>query len=136
MRSSVAGSTSRTQTSPWFSHCGAHAPQWENQGEVWVREVDPATLDLMGPETVIWTGALIGAEWVEGPHLYRRGSYVYLVAAEGGTYRHHAVTVARAPSPTDPFEGCPDNPVLTHRTLGAQSAVVNVGHADLVEAPD
>ena len=115
---------------------GAHAPQWEYQGEVWVREVDPTTLELMGPETTIWTGAQIGAEWVEGPHLYRLGSYVYLVAAEGGTYRHHAVTVARAPSPTGPFEGCPDNPVLTHRTLGAQSAVVNVGHADLVEAPD
>ena len=115
---------------------GAHAPQWENQGEVWVREVDPATLELMGPETAIWTGALIGAQWTEGPHLYRRGSYVYLVASEGGTGRHHAVTVARAPSPTGPFEGCPDNPVLTHRMLGAESAVVNVGHADLVEAPD
>ncbi|MBO3101511.1 glycoside hydrolase family 43 protein [Cellulomonas fengjieae] len=115
---------------------GAHVPQWPNEGEVWVREVDPATLELVGPEVAIWNGALIGSEWTEGPHLYRRGQYVYLLAAEGGTGRHHAVTVARALSPTGPFEACTDNPVLTHRTLGPQSVVVNVGHADLVEAPD
>ncbi|QCB94700.1 glycoside hydrolase family 43 protein [Cellulomonas shaoxiangyii] len=114
----------------------AHEPQWAHQGEIWVREVDPATLELTGPETVVFTSALIGAVYTEGPHLYRRGGYVYLVAAEGGTGHHHAVVVARAESPTGPFEPSQDNPALTHRHLGPDAVVVNVGHADLVEAAD
>ncbi|WP_234417827.1 glycoside hydrolase family 43 protein [Miniimonas sp. S16] len=115
---------------------GATPPQWEGHGEIWVRELDPATLELTGPEHVIWSGAAVGATWPEGPHLYRRGRHVYLVAAEGGTGRHHAVVVARAEQPTGPFTSAPDNPVLTHRHLGPEAAVVNVGHADLVQASD
>ncbi|TGO03887.1 glycoside hydrolase family 43 protein [Serinibacter arcticus] len=109
---------------------------WVGQGEVWVREVDPATLRLTGPETVVFTSAVVGGIWTEGPHLYRRGEHVHLVAAEGGTGRHHAVVVGRAASPTDVFEVGASNPVLTHRNLGPDAAVVNVGHADLVEAAD
>ncbi|GIG28999.1 glycoside hydrolase family 43 protein [Cellulomonas marina] len=115
---------------------GARRPAWPDQGEVWVREVDPATLRLHGPEHVVWRGAAVGATWTEGPHLYRHGEHVVLLAAEGGTERHHAVVAARASSPLGPYEACPDNPVLTHRALGPGAAVVNVGHADLVEAPD
>lgn len=122
----------------WWA-CGAREArprQWEGHGEVWVREIDPETLGLIGDEHVVWRGAAVGATWPEGPHLYRRGAHVYLLAAEGGTGRHHAVCVARASSPVGPFESHADNPVLTHRHLGPGAAVVNVGHADLVEAPD
>ncbi|WP_108718227.1 glycoside hydrolase family 43 protein [Miniimonas sp. S16] len=122
----------------WWAH-GTRLvaqPQWDQQTEVWVRELDPQTLRLTGPEHVVWTGALIGAIWAEGPHLYRRDGHVYLLAAEGGTGRDHAVSVARAEHPTGPFVGNPRNPVLTHRHLGSGSSVVNVGHADLVDAPD
>lgn len=114
----------------------AGEPQWDQQTEVWVREVDRDTLLLVGEEQVVWTGALRGAIWAEGPHLYRRDGYVYLLASEGGTAFHHAVSVARSTSPTGPFEGNPANPVLTHRHLGTGSEIVNVGHADLVDAPD
>ena len=40
----------------------------------------------------------------------------YLVVAEGGTDRGHAVSVARGPSPAGPFEGHPANPVLSARS--------------------
>lgn len=113
----------------------APEPEWDQQTEVWVREVDPATLRLVGEEHVVWSGAVRGAVWAESPHLYRRGDHVYLVASEGGTSFHHAVSVARATSPTGPFEGCKSNPVLTHRHLGRNHPVVNVGHVDLVEDP-
>ena len=36
-------------------------PAWEQQTEVWVRELDPRTLVPFGPESVVWTGALHGA---------------------------------------------------------------------------
>jgi hypothetical protein len=54
----------------------------------------------------------------------------YLVLAEGGTERGHAVTIARGPSPAGPFEACPANPILSHRST--IHPVQNIGHADLV----
>ena len=114
----------------------AAEPEWHDQTEVWVREFDPVTMALVGPETVIWTGAVRGAVWAEGPHLYRVDGTYYLLAAEGGTEFHHAVSVARADAVTGPFVGNPANPVFTHRHLGREVDVVGAGHADLVQAPD
>ncbi|WHP16235.1 glycoside hydrolase family 43 protein [Cellulomonas sp. ES6] len=114
----------------------ARQPEWHDQTEVWVRELDTETLRLTGPEHVVWSGAVRGAVWAEGPHLYRVGDGYYLLAAEGGTEFHHAVSVARADRVTGPYTGNRGNPVLTHRHLGRGSGVVGVGHADLLEAAD
>lgn len=114
----------------------AAQPQWHDQTEVWLRELDPATMTLIGPEHVLWRGAVLGAVWAEGPHLYKVDGCYYLLAAEGGTEIHHAISVARADSVTGPYEGNKANPVLTHRHLGRGVDVVGVGHADLVQTPD
>jgi alpha-N-arabinofuranosidase len=102
--------------------------------EIWLREFDPVQLRLTGPEHVLFSGALVDAVWAEGPHLFRRGGWYYLVLAEGGTEYHHAVTVARSKRVTGPYENNPANPVLTHRHLGHAQPVIGVGHADLVQA--
>lgn len=114
----------------------AAEPEWFHQTEVWVRELDLERRELVGPEHVVWTGAVRGAVWAEAPHLYKIDGSYYLLAAEGGTEFHHAVSVARAASVTGPYEGYRGNPVLTHRDLGRGADVVGVGHADLVQAPD
>lgn len=114
----------------------APEPEWFHQTEVWVRELDVERRALVGPEHVIWTGAVRGAVWAEAPHLYKVDGSYYLVAAEGGTEFHHAVSVARADRVTGPYEGCRANPVLTHRDLGRGAEIVAVGHADLVQATD
>lgn len=114
----------------------ARQPEWHDQTEVWVREFDLATMALIGPEHVIWNGALLGAVWAEGPHLYRVDGRYYLLAAEGGTEFHHAISIARSESVTGPYVGNPGNPVLTHRHLGRSVDVVGTGHADLVQAAD
>ncbi|QTE30131.1 glycoside hydrolase family 43 protein [Pengzhenrongella sicca] len=111
-------------------------PQWHDQTQVWVRELDPATKALVGPEHVIWNGALLGVVWAEAPHLYKVGGTYYLLAAEAGTEFHHAVSVARADAVTGPYVGNKGNPILTHRHLGRGSDVIGAGHADLVEAAD
>ena len=117
--------------------CGtrlADPGDWPEQTEVWVRELDLGTMSLVGEEHVVWHGAVEGAVWAEGPHLYRRaGDDVLLLASEGGTERHHAVSAARGASPTGPFTGSRANPLLTHRHLGGDATVANVGHADLVD---
>ena len=128
--------------------CGtrlADPGDWPEQTEVWVRELDLTTMALVGEEHVVWHGAVEGAVWAEGPHLYRLGGdsgsgnddtdagAVLLLASEGGTERHHAVSAARGPGPTGPFTGSKANPLLTHRHLGGEVGVANVGHADLVD---
>jgi xylan 1,4-beta-xylosidase len=110
--------------------------RYEGHTEIWLREFDPVSLSLTGEEHVIWDGALKGAIWSEGSHLYRIGGRYYLLTAEGGTAMDHAVMVARADRVTGPYEGNPRNPVLTHRDLGTGHPIVGVGHADLVETPD
>jgi xylan 1,4-beta-xylosidase len=104
--------------------------------EVWLRELDLAALTLVGPEHVIWRGALRDATWAEGPHLYRIGDRYHLVASEGGTALDHAVSVARSTDVTGPYEGNPRNPVLTHRHLGADHPIGSTGHADLIQTAD
>lgn len=111
-------------------------PEWYHQTEVWIRELDLATLRLTGPEHVVWSGAVKGAVWAEAPHLYKVDGTYYLMAAEAGTEFHHAESIARADVVTGPYVGTRGNPILTHRHLGRQFPVVGAGHADLVEAAD
>ncbi|MFJ4846830.1 MULTISPECIES: glycoside hydrolase family 43 protein [unclassified Streptomyces] len=110
----------------------AEPGEWEGQTDVWLREFDPVAIALTGPEHLLWRGALHGAVWAEGPHLYKADGRYYLLAAEGGTEHRHAVSVARADHVTGPWTGNPANPVFTHRHLGRDFPVVGVGHADLV----
>ena len=123
-------------TAYWCAARPARPAQFEGQTEIWVSEIDPATGTLLGEETVVWRGAAHGAVWSEGPHLFQRDGWFYLVTAEGGTFRDHAVVIARSHSVTGPYEGCPRNPILTHRHLGAAHPVQNVGHADFVQRQD
>ncbi|WP_410569358.1 family 43 glycosylhydrolase [Amycolatopsis sp. cmx-4-61] len=94
--------------------------------------VDPATGAVLAEPRLLWNGTGLAAP--EGPHLYRVDGWWYLLLAEGGTERGHAVTVARARTLDGPYEPAPSNPVLTHRST--THPVQNTGHADLVERPD
>ena len=95
--------------------------------------IDPATGAALEPAMrQLWSGT--GGMFPEAPHLYRIGEWWYLMIAEGGTERGHAVSIARSASPKGPFEGCPDNPLVTAR--GTDRAVQNTGHGDLVQLPD
>jgi xylan 1,4-beta-xylosidase len=94
-------------------------------------QIDPLTGELMSEPRPVWAGT--GLAHPEGPHLHRHDGWWYLVVAEGGTERGHAVSVARSRSIGGPFEAHPANPVLTHRSTA--HPVQNTGHADLVELP-
>lgn len=95
-------------------------------------EIDPRTGTILRAPEPLWEGT--GGQGTEGPHLYRIGGYVYLLAAEGGTEYGHGEVVARSRSPHGPWEACPRNPILTHRSTN--EPVQAVGHADLVSTPD
>jgi alpha-N-arabinofuranosidase len=101
--------------------------------EIYVQELDLTTLALVGDSYPIWHGAMQDAIWPEGPHLYKKYGRYYLMIAEGGTGHEHAVTIAVGTSLKEPFIGHRCNPILTHRHLGHDYPIVNVGHGDLVE---
>lgn len=91
--------------------------------------IDDQTGELLEEPYRIWSGT--GLQWPEAPHLYHVGDWWYLLLAEGGTERGHVISVARAKSPSGPFEGHPNNPIFTHRST--DHPVFSVGHGDLIE---
>jgi xylan 1,4-beta-xylosidase len=99
-------------------------------GGILLQEFSVSGQKLIGPVRNIYLGTSIGK--VEGPHLYKRNGYYYLLTAEGGTVFHHAATMARSRSIAGPYEPDPQNPVIASfndPTLTLQKA----GHASLVE---
>jgi alpha-N-arabinofuranosidase len=118
----------------WFDDDGK--VYWTGNGTLWAptrgiyqSEIDITTGKLLSETKFVWPGT--GGGYPEAPHLFKRGDYYYLTIAEGGTAECHMVTVARAKHPFGPFESCPHNPVLTHRSL--MNPIQATGHADFFE---
>ena len=112
------------------------APADSKLREIWLREINLKTGEWIGPaQAILSEGALHGASNAEGPHLYKKDGYYYLMIAEGGTGANHAVTVFRSKSIRGTYEGNKKNPIITHRHLGKDFPIACVGHADLVETP-
>ncbi|HKT55459.1 MAG TPA: family 43 glycosylhydrolase, partial [Microbacterium sp.] len=81
-------------------------------------------------------------EWIteayalEGPKLFRRGDWFYLVSAVGGTggpATGHMVIVARSRSVLGPWENAPGNPIA--RTWSADEDWWSRGHATILQGP-
>ncbi len=96
--------------------------------------IDLETGKRLGETKIIWEG--MGGKCPEGPHLYKRNGWYYLMIAEGGTEYGHMETIARSRSVWGPYEACPHNPIVTHRDVRQTVDFQAVGHADLVEAQD
>lgn len=93
-------------------------------------EIDIHTGQLITESRCIGRGS--GGRYVEGPHIYHIGEYYYLLMAEGGTEYGHMITLFRSKDPYGPFEGCPNNPILTNRNLGGY-VIQGSGHGDLIQ---
>jgi xylan 1,4-beta-xylosidase len=85
---------------------------------------------LIGPSRTIFEGTPLG--FTEGPHLYKRNGYYYLLTAEGGTGWGHAVTMARSRELTGPYEIHPDTHILSARHR-PDLELQRSGHASLVD---
>ncbi|HWA76805.1 MAG TPA: glycoside hydrolase family 43 protein [Polyangiaceae bacterium] len=115
----------------FFDHDGSVIYTTSGDGALQSR-IDITTGKLLSEPTVVWAGS--GGQYPEGPHLYFRDGWYYLLLSEGGTEYGHMVTMARSKSAWGPFEPCARNPLLTHRSM--RSPIQAVGHADLVDSPD
>lgn len=101
--------------------------------KIFLQEYDDKEKRLIGKLKEIYAGS--GISIPEGPHLYKKGGYYYLLTAEGGTEYGHAVTMARSRNIEGPYELHPGNPILTSRD-NLRADLQKAGHADLVETPD
>lgn len=101
-------------------------------GGIVLQEYDPIARRLTGPVTNIFRGRL-GA--TEGPHLYQRDGWYYLVVAEGGTGEGHAVNVARSREITGPYEADPAGLMLTSR-FHPEHPLQCAGHASFIQSDD
>jgi beta-xylosidase len=92
-------------------------------------EIDVVTGKSLGDPYLVWQGN--GGKFPEGPHIYKIGDWYYILIAEGGTERGHAVAVARSSKVGGPFEADPKGILLSNR--GTDYTVQQTGHADLVQ---
>ena len=110
-------------------------PEFPGQAEIWLQELDMEAMALVGEKYYLWRGCCQGT-WAEGPHIYKKNGYYYLLISEGGTSYDHALSIAISKNITGPYQNNPRNPVLTHRQLSYDHPITGVGHADLVELQD
>lgn len=95
-------------------------------------ELDKTGTKKISEPTLLYYGSNKRAP--EGPHIYKKDGYYYLLQAEGGTGPGHRVTVSRSKSLMGVYEPCPYNPIMRQKDEGA--AIQRCGHGDLVETPD
>lgn len=109
-----------------------HRPDRTRFGGIVLQEYSIEQRCLIGPVRRIFNGSKLGL--TEGPHLYRFGSYYYLLTAEGGTGYDHAVTLARSTQLAGPYELHPEQHITTAR--GTDDYLQRVGHGDIVQTAD
>lgn len=126
-----------------------HANDWVRPARtplhriIWAQELDAGTLRLTGQRRTL----LDAADWVplygadgcasfDGPHIYRKDGWYWLLIAAGDTHWNHSTLLFRSRNVFGPWEPCPRNPIMTHRDLPKEAArIACVGHADLIQDP-
>lgn len=106
-----------------------------NPNGITLCKIDPKTGEQLTESKVIWNGT--GGRYPEGPHIYKKDGYYYLLISEGGTELAHSLTIARSEEIWGPYTPNPKNPILTHCRMAAQDNQIQAtGHGDLVQAGD
>ena len=105
------------------------------EGDIKICEIDVETGRQLGEIHHLGTG--LGGRYPEGPHIYKKDGYYYLLLAEGGTEHGHHVNILRSKNLFGPYQPNPANPILSHFNMKMQnSQIQGLGHADLIQAPD
>jgi beta-xylosidase len=94
-------------------------------------EIDVKTGEKLSEEVLLWEG--ITKVFPEGPHMYKKDGWYYILIAEGGCFADHHSIMARSQSIWGPFEPNPANPVLPKADLNGY--IQYTSHGDLFQHP-
>lgn len=103
--------------------------------EIWGVEIDITTGRSLSRPTLLRKSPLINF-CAEGPHIYKKDGWFYLLTAEGGTEIHHRAMIFRSHHPLGPYDAPPDgvNPLVNNAV--DDDEVRQTGHADMFEGAD
>ena len=129
----------------WLQQQGIDPSLWFENGKcymvsnpdntIMLCEIDPKTGKQLTESKALWQGT--GGRYPEGPHLYKKDGYYYLLISEGGTEMAHGLTIARSKKIEGPYQANPNNPLLTNCSLpGQYLQIQGTGHGDFVQASD
>ena len=118
------------------THPNPEGERYSGNYHIYIGELDTETFQFCGDKVDVWNGSMKNIIWPEGPHLYKKDDYYYIMHAEGGTGPNHCEAICRSKSLFGPYENNMNNPIITHRDMGKEYPIQYVGHADLVETPD
>lgn len=110
-----------------------HRPDRNRFGGILLQEYSTEQKKLVGPIKNIYSGTPLG--YTEGPHLYKRNGYYYLLTAEGGTGPNHAVTMSRSQCLEGPYENHPNLHVVTAKD-DPVTPIRRSGHGSFVDTQE
>ncbi|RNI29151.1 glycoside hydrolase family 43 protein [Rufibacter latericius] len=113
-------------------------PLYDGHRTIRMQEFDYKNLKTTSAPIILVNGGVDFSKkpvWIEGPHIYKKDGYYYLMAAEGGTSVNHSEVILRSKKVNGDYVPNPNNPILTQRHLPAnrKNPVSATGHADLVQ---
>jgi beta-xylosidase len=109
---------------------GSHGPgPWT---QIQLFQIDLHSGKKITEQKKIWGGT--GGIYPEGPHIYKKDGWYFLLISEGGTHENHAITGARSKDIWGPYEAYENNPILTARET--DEYIKYTGHSDIFQDPD
>lgn len=113
-------------------------PLYDGHRTIKMYEVDVEKGKVIGEPIILVNGGSDFSKkpiWIEGPHIYKKNNFYYLLAAEGGTAEDHSEVVFRSENVNGPYVSYKNNPILTQRHLNEDrpNPITSVGHADIIE---
>jgi xylan 1,4-beta-xylosidase len=114
-------------------------PLYEGHRTILMSEFDIHSLKVIGKEKLLVNGGVDITKkpvWIEAPHIIKKDSIYYLIAAEGGTAEQHSEVVFKSREVDGPYVPFNKNPILTQRHLNPKRdfPITCTGHADFVQA--
>lgn len=98
-----------------------------------IQKYDKNEQHVTGEVKQIFKGSAQGG--TEGPTLFKHNGFYYLLTAEGGSGRHHSITVARAKNIFGPYELSPKVHLLSSYNSEKQ-ILQKAGHGNLINGID
>ncbi|ARV15667.1 glycoside hydrolase family 43 protein [Polaribacter sp. SA4-12] len=115
-----------------------NTPEYDGHRSIKIIELDVESLNTIGESKIIINKGANPEDkpiWIEGPHIYNRNGFYYLMAAEGGTAEDHSEVVFRSKNIFGPYKSYENNPILTQRNLSdnRKNPFTSTGHGDIIE---